>query len=66
MGDFRAPTEIEVGDSFAAPGGLARVTRRARSGTWVDIVVVQGDADAVWSKRMPLGIPRDWERVGRR
>lgn len=62
---FRPGWQIEVGDVFAAPGGTARVTRRSKTGTWVDVVVVQ-DAGAVWTKRMPLGVPRSWERVGRR
>ncbi len=65
MSDYRPHWSIEVGDIFAAPGGNARVTRRSKSGTWVDIVVAQ-ETGAVWTKRMPAGIPATWERVARR
>jgi hypothetical protein len=65
MATFRPHWQLEVGDSFIALGGIARVTRRARSGTWVDIVVVADGGD-VWSKRMPAGIPADWPRLARR
>lgn len=65
MTAYRPHWQIEVGDSFTAPGGIVRVMRRAKSGTWVDIVVV-GDNGAVWSKRMPLGLPSEWQRLARR
>jgi hypothetical protein len=67
MAEFRSHFQIEVGDSFSAPGGTVRVTRRARSGVWVDVLVIQeGEDGAVWSKRMPMGIPSDWPRLARR
>lgn len=59
----------EKGDIFGTEDdAVARVIRASKSGTWVDIVVIQGSGPdmAVWSKRMPAGIPPAWSRLPRR
>lgn len=40
-------------------GATVHVTRCSRTGTWVDVRVVQ-DNGLSWTKRMPAGIPASW------
>jgi hypothetical protein len=53
-----------AGDRFVAPAGLVVVRRCSRNPDrpWVDIFVQQASG-AHWAKRMPTGIPADWERL---
>jgi hypothetical protein len=53
-----------AGDRFIAPAGLVVVRRCSRNPDrpWVDIFVQQASG-AHWAKRMPTGIPADWERL---
>lgn len=56
----------ETGDIFNdGNNNIAKVFRRSRTGTWVDIVVITTTND-VWTKRMPLGIPASWRKLPRR
>jgi hypothetical protein len=53
-----------AGDRFITPAGLVVVRRCSRNPDrpWVDIFVQQASG-AHWAKRMPTGIPADWERL---
>lgn len=62
MSDYQ---HADKGDIFDAPGGIVRVTRRSLAHGWVDIVVIQ-PGGAVWTKRMPKGIPASWRKLPRR
>ena len=49
---------VRKGDRFTAPGGTVTVLRVGFP--WVDIRVTQPNG-ATWTKRMPNGIPADWQ-----
>jgi hypothetical protein len=54
----------KAGDYFRVEGARVRVNRASRNPEkpWVDIDVT-ADNGWMWSKRMPTGIPANWQRI---
>jgi hypothetical protein len=66
MSDFRPQWDAQTGDIYDdGHGNIVRITRRSRFLAWCDVVVIAANG-AVWTKRMPAGIPVTWGKLPRR
>lgn len=66
MTEFRSSWDADTGDIFSdEAGNIVKITRRSRTRDWCDVVVLATNG-AVWTKRMPRGIPAAWRKLPRR